>query len=80
MIRLTETTELSFDDLRHTRVVNAEVSDLVINQWNGASFVPSNTLISAGESADVITRGLRLQFVVIPGGAVTIEGVYNELD
>lgn len=75
MARYTETVELSFDNLQHSRVVNAEVSDVVINQWNGSAFVSTGATVTAGESADIVTKGIRLQFVVIGGGAVTIEGV-----
>lgn len=78
MARYTSTVELSFGTYRHSRIVNAEVSDVTINQWNGIEYVPTGTVISADTSESVVTRGLKLQFVVQAGGAVNIEEGKNE--
>lgn len=78
MARYTETKVIAFNALRHSRIVNAEVSGVTINQWNGIEYVPTGTVIAAGTSESVVTRGLKLQFVVQAGGAVNVEEGENE--
>ena len=73
MARYTSTLIKSFGTARHSRTVTAEISDLTINIHNGIEFVSTGTVITAGESKQVVTRGLRLQFVVAPGGAFNLE-------
>ncbi len=74
MARHTNTVIISFSGVRQTRVVTAE-GDVVVNQIvaEGADAIPTGTVIPAGHSVEIVTRGLVLEFVVQPGGAVTIE-------
>lgn len=71
MSRYTITTDISFGAFRDSRAVLAE-GTVTINQWNGIAFAPSGTVIT-DKSEVVWTKGLRLQFVVSVGGAVTVE-------
>lgn len=78
MARYTSTKSLTFGAYRHSRIVNAEVSAVTVNQWNGIEYVATGTVIAAGTSETIVTRGLKLQFVVQAGGAVNIEEGENE--
>lgn len=70
MARYTETVAISFNNLRESRVICAE-GLVTINQWNGVAFVPTGASLT-DESKQLVTQGLRLQFVV-DSGAITIE-------
>jgi hypothetical protein len=70
------TVEICFNDLRRSRIVNAETADVVIMQWNGIEYVETGTTITADTSQEVITRGLKLQFVMTAGAVNIEEGVF----
>jgi hypothetical protein len=45
-------------------------------QWNGIEYVETGTTITADTSQEVITRGLKLQFVMTAGAVNIEEGVF----
>lgn len=71
MARYTTDIIKSFGSARYSRVILAE-GLVAINQWNGYSFISTGDTLE-DSSAELVTQGLRLQFIVADGGAVTIE-------
>ena len=75
MKRFTETTELSFNDLRDSRAVIVE-GDVLLHSWNGIEFIAGEAL-TAG-SYEVFTKGLRIKFELVSGSGFAVDTGENK--
>lgn len=72
MARYESAVELSFCELRHSRVILC-IGEVKILQWTGVNndYVLVDTITD--KSVDYVTRGIKLRFEPAVGGAVVIE-------